>query len=190
LTLIFIKIEPNRQQHLTEESAAASNRLSACRQQKFHLAAREVRALDFEFSTRAAGGVLQQEEASSERERRKSTLAHTHSQPVRSLSLSAPLVCAVWLSFDSQVLIRNRLFSSQKLTHVGALLLSVVESGGERWRLGQTAKTQEREIRCTHIVVEGLCLTRVLTCVPPLRRCTIQVPKYTESTRGFGPASD
>ena len=39
---------------------------------------------------------------------------------------------------------------------------------------------------CTHIVMKGFGFARMITSVPPLWSCTVQVPKYTATTRGGG----
>lgn len=39
-------------------------------------------------------------------------------------------------------------------------------------------------VRTTHIIMEGLCFTGVVTCLPPLWSSTIQVPEYTVDKTG------
>lgn len=37
-----------------------------------------------------------------------------------------------------------------------------------------------KRVLVTYIVVEGLCLTGVLACLPSVWSCTVQIPEYAE----------
>lgn len=52
-----------------------------------------------------------------------------------------------------------------------------------------TSREEDMLESCTHIVMEGLGFARVITSVPPLWGSTVQVPKYTATTREHGGVS-